>query len=156
MSELKPGNKQDKVKLNERQKAFVDYYIQTGNLSESVRKAGYTSKNPGAHRIELLKNPKIRTAVDKRLAQLESERTATTQEVLEYLASVMRGEAVEEVVVNVGTDKGFTKPEKVKAQVSAKDRLKAAEMLAKVKGLFITKAELDVQGVIPVVIRDDF
>ena len=67
----------------------------------------------------------------------------------------MRGETVEEVVVNVGTGKGYTKPEKVKVQVSAKERLKAAEMLAKVKGMFITKAELDVQGALPVVIRDD-
>lgn len=68
----------------------------------------------------------------------------------------MRGETVEEVVVNVGTGKSYTKPEKVKAQVSAKDRLKAAEMLAKVKGLFITKAELDMQGTIPVVTYDNF
>ena len=58
--------------------------------------------------------------------------------------------------MNVGTDKGYTKPEKVKVQVSAKERLKAAEMLAKVKGMFINKTEVDLQGVVPVVIRDDF
>ena len=116
--------------LSVKQRLFVDYYIQlNGNATQA--------------------------ALASRTAELENERTATTQEILEYLASVMRGETVEEVVVNVGTGKGYTKPERVKAQVSAKDRLKAAEMLAKVKGMFITKAELDVQGALPVVIHDD-
>ena len=143
--------------LSVKQRLFVDYYIQlNGNATQAALKAGYSPKTAYAAGAENLKKPQIQAALASRTAQLESERTATTQEVLEYLASVMRGEAVEEVVVNVGTSKGYTKPEKVKAQVSAKDRLKAAEMLAKVKGLFITKAELDVQGAIPVVIHDDF
>lgn len=150
-----PGNKQDKSKLNPRQKAFVDTYIQTGNLAESVRKAGYESKNPTAYGLELLKNQKIQAAIHARTAELENERTATTQEVLEYLASVLRGETTDEVVINVGKGKGYTQPEKVKAKVTNKDRLKAAELLGKVKGIFITKAEVDLQGVLPVVIRDD-
>ena len=59
-------------------------------------------------------------------------------------------------LLSTGTGKGYTQPQKVKEQVTTKDRLKAAELLGKVKGLFITKAELDVQGAIPVVIHDDF
>ena len=153
---IKPGNKQDKSKLNERQKAFVDFYIQSGNLSESARKAGYSPKNAGATGIELLKNPKIQASINARLTQLESERIAKDKEVLEYITAVMRGETEEEVVVNVGTGKGYTRAEKVKAQVSAKERLKAAEMLAKVKGMFITRQEVELSGAMPVVIRDDF
>jgi len=150
------GNKQDKSKLNERQKAFVDCYIQTGgNLSESARRAGYSPKNAGATGIELLKNPKIQAAIDARLQQLDSERVAKDKEILEYMTAVMRGETTEEVVVNIGTGKGFTKPQLVTAQVGAKERLKAAEMLAKVRGLFVTKQEIDLTGNVPVVIRDD-
>ena len=155
MNEFKPGNKQDKTRLNERQKAFVDFYIQTGNLSKSAKEAGYSAKNASATGIELLKNPKIQAAIQSRLAQLESERIAKDKEILEYITAVMRGETEEEVVVNVGTGKGFTRAEKIKAQVSAKERLKAAEMLAKVKGMFITRQEVDLQGVVPVVICDD-
>ena len=102
-----------------------------------------------------MKNPKIQAAIQSRLAQLESERIAKDKEILEYITAVMRGETEEEVVVNVGTGKGFTRAEKIKAQVSAKERLKAAEMLAKVKGMFITRQEVDLQGVVPVVICDD-
>ena len=155
MNKFQAGNKQDKTRLNDRQKAFVDFYIQTGNLSKSAKEAGYSAKNAGATGIELLKNPKIQAAIQSRLAQLESERIAKDKEILEYMTAVMRGETEEEVVVNVGTGKGFTRPEKVKAKVSAKERLKAAEMLAKVKGMFITRQEVDLQGVIPVVICDD-
>lgn len=94
-------------KLTVKQKLFVDYYIQTkGNASEAARRAGYSPKTAFRTGQENMQNPAIQAAIRTRTAQLENERTATTQEVLEYLASVMRGEAVEEVVVNVGTGKG--------------------------------------------------
>ena len=155
MKEFTGGNKQDKGKLNERQKVFVDVYIQTGNLSESARRAGYSAKNASATGIELLKNPKIQAAIQARLSQLESERIAKDKEILEYVTAVMRGETTEEIVVNTGTGKGYTKPELVVVQASAKERLKAAEMLAKVRGLFVTKQEIELSGNVPVVIRDD-
>lgn len=156
MHKAPPGNKQDKTKLNQRQSAFVDYYIQTDNAAESARRAGYSPKTAYSTGCELLKSPKIQAAMRERTEALTSKRTADTQEILEYLASVMRGDVDDEVVVNVGIGKGYTQPQKVLAKVTAKDRNKAAEMLAKVKGLFVTKTELDVQGSIPVVISDDF
>ena len=150
------GKERKREELNTRQSLFVDYYIQTGNATESAKKAGYSERSAMALGCELLRNAKIQAAITTRLKQLESERIAKDKEVLEYITAVMRGETTEEVVVNVGTGKGFTKAEKVTAQVSAKERLKAAEMLAKVKGMFITRQEVDLQGALPVVIRDDF
>ena len=141
--------------LNERQKRFVDYYLQSSNATDSARKAGYSTKNAMQIGCELLRNPKIQTAINTRLKEMESERLAETQEILEYLTSVMRGQTEEEVVVNVGVGKGFTEAQKVKAKVGAKERLKAAEMLAKVKGLFISKNELEINGAVPIVIVDD-
>ena len=149
------GNKQDKNKLNDRQNAFVDYYIQSNNISDAARKAGYSPKTASGTGFELLKNPKIQAAIKARTEELTSKRTADTQEILEYLAAVMRGEVQDEVVVNVGTGKGFTRPEKVKAKVTAKDRNKAAEMLAKVHGMFIDKQKVELNGILPVVIADD-
>ena len=70
---------------------------------------------------------------------MESERTAKTVEILEYLTSVMRGEGTEVTVVTVGTGKGFSKSEKVIVPLSTKDRLKAAEHLAKIHGMFVEK-----------------
>ena len=142
-------------KLTERQKRFVDYYIQTGNAAEAARKAGYSAKNPRNVASEILAKPYIQAAIQTRLAELDSERTADTKEILEYLTAVMRGDAEEEVVVNVGTGKGYSQAQKIKAQVSAKERIKAAELLAKVHGMFVTRQEVELNGSLPVVIKDD-
>ena len=144
------------MEFTEKQKRFIDYYIQSGNATESAKKAGYSKNTAYSIGQRLLKNVEVRMVIDTRLAQLESERIAKDKEILEYITAVMRGETEEEVVMNVGTGKGFTRAEKVMAKVSAKERLKAAEMLAKVKGMFITRQEVELSGSMPVVIRDDF
>ena len=154
MSKITERRKREE--LNERQKAFVDYYIQTCNATESAREAGYSSKNAMQVGCVLLRNPKIQAVINARLEQLESERIAKDKEVLEYITAVMRGETEEEIVMNIGTGKGFTRAEKVRAKVGAKERLKAAEMLAKVKGMFVTRQEVELSGAMPVMIRDDF
>lgn len=148
-------DKQDKPKLTERQKRFVDEYIQSGNATQSAIKAGYSAKAAKEAASRLLTFVNVKSEVDSRLKELESERVATTQEIQEYLTAVMRGELDEEVVVNVGVGKGYTRADKIKAQVGAKDRTKAAELLAKVRGMFVNKSELEVTGNLPIVIKDD-
>ena len=136
--------------MTERQKRFVDAYIKTGNASEAARLAGYSRKNVNVDGAKLLVNPSISREIEKRLKELESERTADVKETLEYLTSVMRGEKTEIVVVVVGTGKGFSKSEKVEVPTSTRDRLKAAEHLLKVHGAF--KNEVQVTNAVPVVI----
>lgn len=145
----------DDIFLNERQKRFIEYYIQTGNATESAIKAGYSAKTAGVNGCNLLKNPKIRNALHTRIENQDRKRVADTQEVLEYLTAVMRGEYQDELAMNVGKGKGITAVEKVKLAVGAKERLKAAEMLAKVNGLFINRQEVEFSNVLPIVIKDD-
>lgn len=68
---------------------------------------------------------------------------------MEHLTAVMRGEATEEVLMFVGNgvQQITTK------QVSAKDRIRAAELLGKRYGLFSEKMNID--GLVPVVIVGD-
>ena len=136
--------------MTERQKRFVDAYIKTGNASEAARLAGYSKKNVNVDGAKLLANPSISREIEKRLKELESERTADLKETLEYMTSVMRGEKEDVVVVTVGTGKGFSKSEKVKVPISTRDRLKAAEYLAKIHGAF--KTEVQITSAVPVVI----
>lgn len=143
------------TKLTVKQRRFIDYYIQSGNASEAARKAGYSPKTAYSMGVENLRKPQVQSAIQTRLAELDSERTADTKEILEYLTAVMRGDAEEEVVVNVGTGKGYSQAQKIKAQVSAKERIKAAELLAKVHGMFVTRQEVELNGSLPVVIKDD-
>ncbi len=109
-----------------------------------------SKKNADVDSAKLLVNPSISREVQKRLKELESERTADVKETLEYLTSVMRGEKTEIVVVTVGTGKGYSKSEKVEVPISTRDRLKAAEHLLKVHGAF--KNEVQVNGTVPIVI----
>lgn len=143
------------AKLSERQQQFVDFYIQTGNAAEAARRAGYSDCKGSRIGSQLLKKPGIRAAVDARLAEVASERIADAREILEYLTAVMRGEHSDEVAMNVGLGRGVTRAEKVALKVPSKDRIRAAEMLAKIHGMFISRQELEISGNVPVVIHDD-
>ena len=136
--------------MTERQKRFIDFYIKTGNASEAARSAGYSDKMANRIGTENLSKPVISREIAKRLKELESSRTADLKETLEYMTAVMRGEKEDVVVVTVGTGKGFSKSEIVKVPISTRDRLKAAEYLAKINGAF--KTEIQVSGTVPIVI----
>ena len=103
--------------LTERQKRFVDYYLETGNASRAAVMAGY-SKN---YAPAVKKQPAVEMHLRERLGQLDSERVAGIEEVLEYLTKVLRGEA--------GEDGG-------RGEKGASARMKAAELLGKRLGLF--------------------
>lgn len=151
----KPKNFCNHSRLTKRQKRFIEFYLQTGNGSESARKAGYTIKNAGVAASELLKNPRVAAELNTRMKQLEEKGMAKTEEIIKYLTSVMRGEHTDEMAMNIGIGEGKTQAEIVNLKVQSKDRLKAAEMLAKIRGMFVNKSELEVNGNIPIVIKDD-
>ena len=94
------------MKLTEKQRRFVDAYIETGNASEAARRAGYSRKI--ANRIGTANMSKhvIQKAIQERLQELQSKRTANLVEVMEYLTSSMRGEIKEDVVVTEGEGEG--------------------------------------------------
>ncbi len=133
-------------KLTEKQKRFVDFYIQTGNASEAARLAGYNPKSAGSIGQENLKKPEIKNAIDARLKQLESERVAKDKEILEFLTAVMRGEVIESIPTQIGTGNGVFHAELLKKPPNVKDRLKAAEILSKINGLFNEKTEVKVDA----------
>lgn len=128
-------DEKDYNKLTEKQKRFIDYYIETANATESAKRAGYsskTAKNIGAENLT-----KLNYFIQERLKQLEDNRIASQEEVLQYLTKVMRGEEKDQF----GLD------------ASLQDRTKCAELLGKRYGTF--KEQIDVAGNIPVVITDD-
>ena len=119
------------MKLTEKQRRFVDYYVETGNASEAARRAGYSEKTAGWIGQENLQKPTIKAAIDARLKELEDKRIAKADEVLQFLTSTLRGEVKEEHVVVEGTGEGRSDARIIKVQVSARDRLEAAKSLLK-------------------------
>ena len=121
-------------KLTQKQQRFVDEYIISGNSTQAAIKAGYSKKTAKQMGTENLAKPIIKAELDRRNAEIKSAKTADMQEVMEYLASVMRGEQTE----SVATAKGIYD----NVPVSAKDRIKAAELIGKRHGAWTDKKEI--------------
>lgn len=117
------------MKLTEKQKRFVDYYIETGNQTEAARRAGY--KQPQTQGAQNLGKPSVKAAIDARLKDLEDKRIANVTEVMQFLTSVLRGELTDENIVTEGTGEGCSEARIIETRISSKDRLNAAQQLLK-------------------------
>lgn len=78
-------------KLTPKQKAFADYYIETGNAEESAVRAGYSKKYARGNAHKLVAHSCISAYIVERTAPTEQKRIATGDEVMEFLTAVMRG-----------------------------------------------------------------
>ena len=96
----------------------------------------------------MLKNVETKTYIDEQLERIHSEKTADAQEVLEYLTAVMRGKHKEQILQLIGDGV----QEITDIDVSAKERLKAAELIGKRYGMFKDNVSVDLE---PVVIVND-
>ncbi len=139
----------DKVKLSGRQQAFVEAYIADikHNQTAAAIAAGYKEKTAAQAASRLMKNEKVAAAIAARIEELHRERTAEANEVVEFLTSVMRGDEVDNVPLFIR--KGVQKL--TEGVPSARDRLKAAEMLGKYYALFTEKHSVDGEGVVQII-----
>lgn len=127
--------------MTEKQKRFADEYLIDLNATRAYKAAYPGVKKDESARTngwKLLTNADIKKYIDDRTKELESERVANVQEVMEYLTSVLRGEATEQTIA---TDDGG-EPKPVDQKPKIRDRLKAAELLGKRYSLFAEKVEI--------------
>ena len=140
---LKGGGKLAKEKkLTLKQQRFADEYIISGNATQSAIEAGYSKKYANTNASKLLQNTTIKRYIDEQLEVLKNERVADQQEVLEYLTSIVRGEQSEQTLRGVGEGAQIID----NIDVSAKDRIKAAELLGKRYGIWTDKQEIELSG----------
>jgi len=133
--------------LNPKQEAFCLHYAKTGNATESYRKAGYKPKNDnsaGACARRMLQNVKIKNRIADLSDEMASEKIADIREIHEYLTSVIRGETTEDVVVTEGCGDGVSEARIVKVKTNNAARIKAATELAKMKGAYDNKLQVEV------------
>ena len=115
--------KQEYERLTEKQKRFIDYYIEKANGTEAAKLAGYKGNN--LNRIASQNLSKLDKYIKVKLQEKENNRIASQDEVLQYLTKVMRGEEKDQF----GLD------------ASLQDRTKCAELLGKRYGTFVEKKE---------------
>ena len=129
-------------KLTQKQENFCQEFIKCGNASEAYRKA-YNCKKMKPETVtdsasKLLKNPYITHRVEVLNEEIKSAKIADAQEIQETLTKLMRGEEVEQVPMM--SDDGVVIAEKT---ITPKDRIKAGETLAKMRGYFDLKLKIE-------------
>ena len=137
-------------KLRLQWKKFADEYIKTGNVYQSAINAGYSENYAKSDACKILEKPSVKAYIDERMKELEEEAIADQSEVLKFLTRILRNEEKEEVLVNVGN----FEQEVQEVKVSAKDRIKAAELLGKRYGSWTDK--VDLTSDLTLVFEDDY
>lgn len=107
-------------KLNMRQRKFAEYYAQSGNATESARKAGYSDKFAGQNADKLLKNTNILEYIKRLAEKAEQERILTATERQVLLSDIAKDEGNE-----------------------PSDRIKAVDTLNKMTGEYLQKIEVN-------------
>lgn len=138
-----------------KEQRFCDEYLIDCNATEAAKRAGYkgTTCSNASRWLDPSSTkkykPELHKYIQDRLAEMQEKNIASAEEVMQYLTAVMRGEYTEEVLKLIG-DGCQTITD---IAVSAKERLKAAELIGKRYGLF--KDKVGIEGDIPVVLKDD-
>lgn len=78
--------------LNKRQRDFAEYYIQCGNASEAALKAGYSESGARVQGRRMLTNANISAYIAERMEEMRKKQIATSDEVVIFFTSVLRGE----------------------------------------------------------------
>lgn len=78
--------------LTRKEAKFIDEYIATGNIRQSVIEAGYSINAPGQYGTQLLSKLYIAHEIEHRMELEHEKKVASGQEVMEFFAAVMRGE----------------------------------------------------------------
>lgn len=94
------------MSLNEKQKAFCEYYASTFNATESAKRAGYSQKTARSIGQRLLTYVDVQKYLAELSNKAKTSRIADITEILEFFSETMRNKAL-----------------------MPKDRLKAAELL---------------------------
>ena len=124
---------------NEKHERFCQEYAKSLNATESYKKSGFKSKNEESIRrmgSKLLSRVDIKQRIRELTEPLDNKAIADIQEIQEMLTKTMRGEMTEDRVVVEGCGDGISEAKIVKTEIQPKDRLKAAETLAKMQGGF--------------------
>jgi len=94
--------------MNQRQRAFCEAYLLSGNATEAAIKAGYSPKSARSIGQRLLTYVDIREYLADRNAEIMAENTATLEEIRSFWTTTMRDQEAKQA-----------------------DRLKASELLSK-------------------------
>jgi hypothetical protein len=116
------------AKLTNKQRVFVEEYLQCWNASEAARRAGYSEKSASVIGHENLRKPEIARAIRARI----DEKTMQTDEILCRLTDIARGDMGE-----------FIQPESLYITLGGAVANKKTHLIKKIK--YVTYTNDDAQ-----------
>lgn len=108
--------------MNDRQRAFCQYYAADPDGTAAAIKAGYSKRTAAAIASENLRKPELLDYIKQLQAEAEAARVADLVEVKQFWTATMRDE-----------------------EQRVEFRLKASELLAKSSGEFVQRVDLTAQ-----------
>lgn len=125
--------------LTEKQKLFALEYLKDLNATRAYKEVYKSCKKEetvNAASSRLLRNVKVHDYIEAELEKIKNNKIADTEEVMQYLTKVLRGESESEIVVVEGTGDGCSSARTMKKAPDEKERTKAAELLGRRYGMF--------------------
>ena len=119
-----------------RQEKFCVEYLIDLNATQAAIRAGYSKKTAYSMGQRLLKNVEIQSRIKKMRDDYYDKTIMSAKEVEYLLSKAGRGELKEEVVVVEGLGDGVSAAQIIKKHLSAKDSIKALELMGKRHHLF--------------------
>lgn len=136
-----------KEDLTPKQEKFCQEMAKLGNQRQAYKNAfnckKMKDKTIDVKASELMKNGKVTVRLKELAEETKSKNTAEAQEIQEYLTQVIRGQIDEDCIIVESIGDYQSRARNVKKQVTPKDRIKACETLAKMRGYFDLTIKID-------------
>lgn len=137
--------------MTDSQKRFAEEYVRTMDKQAAYKAAyPYVKKDSSAaacasRLLNDAKHREVQAYIDQLKKKAADEAVADAHEVLASLTAILRGETEDQVVVTEGQGEGYSQARIIEKRVSEKDRLKAAELLAKYHQLLVPKVQIEAE-----------
>lgn len=135
--------------MTQRQEIFCLEYAKSGNATQSYLKAGYKPQKQHAAEsaaARLLRNVEVESRIKELAKEMTSERIMDATEIQEFLTKIIRGEVTDFYTLKDGTT--------IETPLTVAMRLKAADQLARIQGLYINRHEMDIDAT-PIILIDN-
>ena len=129
--------------MTPRQEKFCVEYLIDLNATQAAIRAGYSKRTAEALASRLLRNVNIRGRIKELQDKVFEDGMMSAAEALWRLSKAGRGELKEEVVVTEGVGDGFSEAKIIKKQISARDQIKALELMGKRHDLFSSDTKIE-------------
>lgn len=126
------------MKLTLKQKKFCDYYMSSGNATESAIKAGYSKKTAKQIGMENLTKPYLQEYIKEHSEKEEEHRMLDAKNRQKLLADIFEGRVMEEEAIISDSGDSFV----IKKPMKWDTRLKAGEQLNRMQGEYLERLEV--------------